>query len=53
MRRTKELAGQWMDAPVMMRTKSRWNAKMRDEMRRCTMKRNETREMQRCVINAL
>jgi len=33
--RTKELAGQWMDAPAMMRTKSWWNAKMRNEMRRC------------------
>ncbi|KAG2131925.1 CHAT domain-containing protein [Suillus cothurnatus] len=30
MRCTKELAGQWMDAPAMMRTKSRWNTKMRN-----------------------
>jgi hypothetical protein len=40
MRRTKELAGQWMDAPVMMRDgmrrcameceDARWNAKMRN-----------------------
>jgi hypothetical protein len=32
MQHTKELAGQWMNAPVMMHTKSRWNMKMRDEM---------------------
>jgi len=43
MRRTKELAGQWMDAPVMMHTKSRWNAKMRDGTRRCAMEREDAR----------
>jgi len=41
--RTKELAGQWMDAPAMMRTKSRWNAKMRGGTRRCTVKREDAR----------
>jgi hypothetical protein len=41
MQRTKELAGQWMDAPVMMRTKSRWNAKMHGEMRRCAMEHED------------
>jgi hypothetical protein len=41
MRRTKELAGQWMDAPAMMRTKSQWNAKMWDETQRCAMKMHD------------
>jgi hypothetical protein len=44
MQRTKELAGQWMDAPAMMRTKSQWNAKMRNETRRCAMKREDAQE---------
>jgi hypothetical protein len=43
MRHTKELAGQWMDAPAMMRTKSRWNVKMRNEMQRCV-------RTQRCTM---
>jgi hypothetical protein len=43
MQRTKELAGQWMDAPVMMHTKSRWNVKMHDEMQRCVMKHDDAR----------
>jgi hypothetical protein len=44
MQRTKELAEQWMDAPVMMHTKSRWNAKMHDEMRGCMIRREDAQE---------
>jgi hypothetical protein len=57
MRRTKELAGQWMDAPAMMRTKLRWNTKMRDGMRRCTMEHEDVQwnvkmhnETRRCTV---
>jgi hypothetical protein len=39
--RTKELAGQWMDAPAMMCTKSWWNAKMHDKTWRCAMKHED------------
>jgi len=49
MRCTKELAGQWMDAPAMMRTKLRWNVKMRDEMQRCARMRRYAR-MRRCAM---